>query len=151
MRSLVAPVESVTLDIRARAKLDVIDITERIELVVGGSGIEHGIALISCLHTTCGVIVNEYEDGLVEDLIRHLTVAVPEGYFAHDDLSRRTQNLQVGEPANGAAHVRQMFLTATSQTIPVVHGGLGLGTWQRILFVELDEPRPRAITVTVLG
>ena len=137
---------------RAVARFEPVDITADLERCVGSSGVRNGLAHVFCKHTTCGVLINEFEDGLVEDLVRAMETLVPQGYFAHDDLTRRTQNLQgPDEPPNGAAHVRQMLFGATSQSIPVVDGELGLGTWQRVLFLELDDPRPRSLTVTVMG
>ena len=139
-------------DVQAPGSPGIVDITEEIERAVARSGVAHGLANVFCRHTTCGVLINELEDGLTEDFVAAASALVPNEYFAHDDLSRRTQNLQgPDEPPNGAAHVKQMLFGATSQTVPVVDGVLALGTWQRVLFVELDDPRPRKLLITVLG
>lgn len=138
--------------VQAPASPGLVDITDEIERAVARSGVRHGLVNVFCRHTTCGILINEHEDGLTEDFIAAAAALVTDGYFAHDDLSRRTQNLQgPDEPPNGAAHVKQMLFGATSQTVPVVDGALALGTWQRVLFVELDEPRPRKLLITVLG
>jgi secondary thiamine-phosphate synthase enzyme len=138
--------------VRAMTRFEPVDITVDLERCVEDSGVRKGLAHVFCTHTTCGVLINELEDGLVEDLVRTMEALVPQGYFAHDDLTRRTQNLQgPDEPPNGAAHVRQMLFGSTSQSIPVIDGALGLGRWQRVLFLELDDPRPRDLLVTVLG
>ena len=73
-------------------------------------------------------------------------------YFAHDDMERRTQNLQEAhERQNGHAHVKQMLLSATSHSIPVAAGEPLLGRWQRLLFLELDDPKERQIMFHVIG
>ena len=140
------------LQVRAITRFEPVDITADLERCVANSGVRNGLVHVFCKHTTCGVVINELEDGLVEDLVRAMETLVPQGYFAHDDLTRRTQNLQgPDEPPNGAAHVRQMLFGSTEQSIPIVDGTLGLGTWQGVLFLELDDPRPRDLLVTVLG
>jgi secondary thiamine-phosphate synthase enzyme len=140
------------LVVRATACCEPVDITDDIERLIDASGVRNGLAHIFCKHTTCGVLINEFEDGLAEDLKRAMELLVPYGYFAHDDLTRRTQNLQgPDEPPNGAAHIRQMLFGATSQSVPVADGSLGLGTWQRVQFLELDDPRPRTLFITVMG
>ncbi|HEX2240746.1 MAG TPA: secondary thiamine-phosphate synthase enzyme YjbQ [Actinomycetota bacterium] len=138
--------------VEAPRRFAVVDLTQEVESLLRTSRIREGLVNIFCRHTTCGVIINELEDGLSEDLAWTLNHLVPDGYYAHDDLSRRTQNLQgPNEPANGSAHVRQILLNPTSQTVPVADGQLLLGRWQRILFLELDHPRPRGIYVSILG
>jgi secondary thiamine-phosphate synthase enzyme len=147
----VLPVTTV-LWVRATRALDVIDVTEEIQGIVNDARIRDGMTWVFCRHTTCGLTINEFEDGLVEDVLRRMSTVVKDDYFAHDDLARRTQNLQGrDEPANGAAHVRQIMFGSTSQAVPIVEGCLALGTWQRIWFVELDTPRPRELLVTTLG
>ena len=72
-------------------------------------------------------------------------------YYAHDDFSIRTQNLHPDERKNGHAHVKAMLLSATSHAIPVVAGEPAFGTWQRLIFVELDEPKDRTVSFHVFG
>lgn len=145
-------IHTIALRVQAGSSPGLIDITDEIAREVARSGIDHGVAHVFCRHTTCGLLINESEDGLAEDLKRTAAALVPDGYFAHDDLSRRTQNLQgTDEPPNGVAHVKQMLFGATSQMVPVIDGRLALGVWQRLLFVELDEPRPRKLLLSVLG
>jgi secondary thiamine-phosphate synthase enzyme len=140
------------LAVRAITRFEPVDITADLERCVETSGLRNGLAHVFCKHTTCGVVINELEDGLAEDLRRTMETLVPYGYFAHDDLTRRTQNLQgPDEPPNGAAHIRQLLFGATSQSIPVLDGALGIGRWQSVLFLELDDPRPRTLSITIMG
>ncbi|MDQ4065254.1 MAG: secondary thiamine-phosphate synthase enzyme YjbQ [Actinomycetota bacterium] len=152
MSLLNVAVRSLPLVVTSSDRRRVVDITADVERIVSEVSVVDGLVCIFCRHTTCGVVINEHEDGLIEDLFRCATDLIPDGYYAHDDLSRRTQNLQgPNEPANGPAHVRQLLFGATSQIVPVVDGRLALGRWQKVLFVEFDTPRPRELLVSLLG
>jgi secondary thiamine-phosphate synthase enzyme len=112
-----------------------------------------GAAIAFCEHTTCALLINEWEAGALADFRRHLTELVPhEGvYYAHDDFDVRTQNMHDDERKNGHAHVKAMLLSATSHAIPVSAGEPAFGIWQRLIFVELDEPKARRVTFHVFG
>ena len=99
------------------------------------------------------LVVNEWEDGALADFRRHLEDWVPhEGvYFAHDDFEIRTQNLHEDERRNGHAHVKAMMMGATSHAIPVAGGEPLFGQWQRLLLLELDEPKDRDVVLHVFG
>ena len=136
----------------ADRRLGFVDVTESLQRAIKDSAVTEGCAVVYCRHTTCGLLINEWEDGALEDLRQHLERLIPvNGYFRHDDLEVRTQNLQPGERANGWSHVLQMVLGGTSHTIPVAAGEPLLGRWQRLIFVELDEPRERSLLLHVFG
>ncbi len=136
----------------AERRASFFDVTEQLERAIKDSGVTEGCAVVFCRHTTCGVIINEWEDGVLEDLRRHLERLVPtDDYFAHDDLDVRTQNLQPNERANGWSHVTQMIVGGTSHAIPVAAGEPLLGRWQRLIFIELDEPKERTLLWHVFG
>ena len=121
-----------------------LDLTEDVRLHISRSGIRHGQVTVMTPHTTTAVAINESETGFLNDFRRLIGDLVPvEAYYEHDDHEIRTENLQEDEFINGHAHVRQMLVGATTVTVPVVDGQLLLGQWQRILFVELDQPRAR--------
>lgn len=130
-----------------------LDLTDDLRRAVKDAGITEGLVVAFCAHTTCALLINEWEDGALDDFRRHLTELVPhEGaYYRHDDFELRTQNLHPDERRNGHAHVKAMLLSATSHAIPVVDGEPTLGTWQRLLFFEMDEPKERTITLQVFG
>jgi secondary thiamine-phosphate synthase enzyme len=130
-----------------------LDLTDDLRRAVKDAGITDGVAVAFCAHTTCALLINEWEDGALDDFRRHLTGLVPhdDAYFRHDDFEIRTQNLQPDERANGHAHVKAMLLSATSHAIPVIGGEPSLGTWQRLMLLELDEPQERTITFQVIG
>jgi secondary thiamine-phosphate synthase enzyme len=140
------------LPVRSGGRLDVVDLTDDLRRAVKDSGVTEGFAVAFCPHTTCALLLNEWEEGALEDLRRRLNELIPETYYAHDDLERRTQNLQEGhERANGRSHVSQMLLGGASHAIPVEAGEPALGRWQRLLLVELDDARDRVVNLRVYG
>lgn len=122
------------IEIDTKERVEVIDITSSIEEFVKSSGIENGICLVYTMHTTTGLTVNEAERGLIKDMCRLMSSLIPEGAgYLHDKID-----------SNAHAHL-QALLLGNSITIPVNAGRPILGTWQRILFVELDGPRSRRL------
>jgi secondary thiamine-phosphate synthase enzyme len=138
--------------VRASEQMGCVDLTDDLARAVKDSGVTDGCSVTFCTHTTCNLFINELEDGALADLETRLNELVPGGiYYAHDDLKRRTQNLQPDERGNGRSHVIQMMLGGTSQTIPVSSGEPLLGRWQRLLLLELDEPKDRTCVFQIWG
>jgi secondary thiamine-phosphate synthase enzyme len=140
--------------LRTAGGLTVSDITEDVAATVRESGVRNGIACVYSPHTTCSVRVNEWEAGFLEDFATLLRRLVPnDGYYAHDDWDRRTENIcpEDMEIGNGHAHCMSMLLGPAGESIPVRDGELLLGTWQRVLFLELDRERDRRWLVQVVG
>jgi len=144
---------TVTVRVRPEGRLAFVDVTDDLRRAIKDSGVTDGCVVAFCVHTTCALLINEWEEGALADLAARLEALVPGNvYYAHDDPERRTQNLQEGhERRNGQAHVAQMLLGATSHAIPVSAGEPGLGQWQRLLLLELDEPKDRSIVFHVFG
>jgi secondary thiamine-phosphate synthase enzyme len=142
-----------TIQVTPGQRLDCLDLTDDLRRAIKDSGVTDGCAVAFCAHTTCALLINEWEDGAHEDLRKRLELLVPSDiYYAHDDLERRTQNLQEShERANGQSHVMQMVLGSTSHAIPVGAGEPLLGQWQRLLLLELDEPKARTVMFHVFG
>lgn len=141
-----------TTTIEADRRLGFVDLTEELTRAIKDAGVTSGCAVAYCAHTTCALIINEWEDGALDDLAARLERFIPrEDYFAHDDMSRRTQNLVEDERANGQAHVLQMIIGGTSHAIPVGDGEPMLGRWQRLFLLELDEPKARTVVWHVFG
>jgi secondary thiamine-phosphate synthase enzyme len=130
-----------------------VDLTDDLRRAIKDSGVTDGCAVAFCAHTTCTLLVNEWEDGALHDLRSRLDDMVPGGiYYAHDDLERRTQNLQEAhERANGRSHVTQMILGGSSHAIPIGGGEPLFGRWQRLLLLELDDPKERTVLFHVFG
>jgi secondary thiamine-phosphate synthase enzyme len=124
------------IEIDTHKSVEVIDITSRVEEALQKSRIEDGICLVYTLHTTTGLTINESDPDLVQDILKLLASLVPQGNsYLHDR-----------SDGNAHAHMRSMLL-GNSAAIPVEQKKLILGTWQRILFFELDGPRRRKILV----
>jgi secondary thiamine-phosphate synthase enzyme len=135
---------------------DVIDVTDACRALREDSGVVDGVLTVYTPHTTCAVKINERETCFLEDLRLFMEGLVPaDAYYRHDDFEIRDPETLAGrpedEPINGHAHIKQMLLGAASETIPVVDGRVALGPWQRVMFVELDQARPRTIRLQVQG
>ena len=140
------------LHFETTAANEFLDLTDDVREHVARSGVRHGQVTVMTPHTTTAVAINESETGFLNDFRRRIGEMVPvEGYYEHDDHEVRTENLQEDEFINGLAHVRQMLVGSTTVTIPIVEGELVLGRWQRILFVELDQPRARRTVLHTQG
>jgi secondary thiamine-phosphate synthase enzyme len=140
--------------LRTAGGLSVTDITDQVQEAVRESGVKDGVCCVYSPHTTCSVRVNEYERGFLEDFSVLLRRLVPtEHYYAHDDWDRRTENIapEDMEVGNGHSHCMSMLLGSAGESIPVQDGDLCLGTWQRVLFLELDRERDRRWQVQVVG
>ena len=128
------------------------DLTEIVRDTVNTSAVRHGQVTVYSPHTTTSVVVNESETGFLNDFRKLIGSVVPkDAYYEHDDHAVRTENLQEDEFINGHAHCRQLLVGQTSVTVPIVDGEMLLGRWQRILFVELDQPRDRRVFVHASG
>src|SRR5436189_3023480 len=144
---------TLTIQVRPERRHHFVDVTDDLRRAIKDSGVTDGCAVAFCAHTTAALLINEWEDGALADLRARLDALVPGGvYYAHDDLERRTQNLQEGhERENGRSHVAQMIVGGTSHAIPVVAGEPAFGQWQRLLLFELDEPKERSVLFHVFG
>jgi len=132
-----------TFSIKTKGEVHVIDISDRVSKVVRDSGLREGIGCIFTPHTTCAIVANEFEPGLMEtDLPAALERIVPKGSGRGHD--------HAGE-ANGHSHLRAAVL-GPSLAFPFSDGRPALGTWQQIVFVELDtQPRTREVVVQLVG
>ena len=137
------------LALRTGDGMGVVDITERVQACVARSGVAEGAAVVSGLHTTVALVVNEHEARLMDDLRTHfLRLVPPDAPYAHNDIHLR--DCPPDEPENAHAHLIAMML-GSSRTLAVHGGRLVLGRWQSLLLVELDGPRDRRVAVQVWG
>jgi secondary thiamine-phosphate synthase enzyme len=147
--SLVVATE--TIVVHTDHPLQILDITPRLQDYVRRSGLWTGIANVQVLHTTIGLLVNEREPLLFQDLEHTLERLAPRGLaYRHDDLDRRQPAPPPDERRNGHAHCRAMVLR-TAETLNVRQGALHLGRWQRVLLAELDGPQSRSVSLALLG
>jgi len=144
---------TLTIQVRPAGRHDFVDLTDDLRRAIKDAGVTEGCAVVFCAHTTCTLLVNEWEEGALQDFRARLDDLIPDDvYYAHDDLERRTQNLQEAhERANGRSHVSQMIVGGSSHAIPVGAGEPLFGQWQRLLLLELDEPKDRSVVFHVFG
>ena len=128
------------MEIVTSRQIEIVDITDGIERYVNDCGKEKGICLVYSLHTTTALIINEADEALLNDILKLMERIAPQAAgYQHDR----------GD-GNAHAHLRAALL-GNSVIIPVENGGLALGTWQRILFIEMDGPRKRRLSVRIIG
>ncbi len=124
-------------------EVDIIDITPMVQSIVDRSGIRNGMALVFVIGSTGAVTTIEYEPGLKKDLPAALERLFPKSIpYEHE---------KTWHDGNGHSHIRASFLKP-DLCVPIVDGTLVLGTWQQIVFVELDvRERKRRVAVQVMG
>ena len=133
--------EHITFDTKGHS--DIIDITRQVQQKISNSGLNDGSVLIFVPGATGALTTIEYEPGLVSDLQDALERIAPQGLeYAH--------NLKWGD-GNGHSHVRASLMSP-SLTVPFVDGKMTLGTWQQIIFIDMDNrSRSRKLVVQITG
>jgi secondary thiamine-phosphate synthase enzyme len=118
-----------------------INITQKVADLVARSGIKEGMVLVSAMHITAGVYVNDAEDGLIADIDEWLEHLAP---FREDYRHHRT-----GE-SNGDAHLKSL-LVHHEVIVPITGGKLDLGPWQQVYYAEFDGRRRKRVVVKAMG
>jgi secondary thiamine-phosphate synthase enzyme len=121
----------------------IVDLTEGVRSIVRRSEVEAGVAVVFAVGSTVAVTTMEYEPGGVADLQALLERLIPrEASYEHNVRNHDT---------NAHAHLRAAVI-GPSESVPVVRGELGLGTWQQVVLIDLDDrPRDRVVSVQVLS
>jgi len=120
---------------------DYIHITPQVESAVRKSGVKDGMVLVSAMHITAGVYVNDHESGLIQDIDEWLEKLAP---FNPD-----YRHHQTGED-NGDSHLKSM-LVHHEVIVPITAGKLDLGPWQRLFYAEFDGQREKRVVLKVMG
>jgi len=118
-----------------------IHITPQVETAVSKSGIREGMVLVSAMHITAAVYVNDHESGLIEDIDEWLEKLAP---FQQD-----YRHHQTGED-NGDSHLKSLLMHH-EVILPITDGKLDLGPWQRVFYAEFDGERPKRVIIKVMG
>lgn len=129
------------LTFNTKKRREFINITREIERVLQKSDIQEGMILVSAMHITSGIFVNDAEPGLHRDIEEWMLKLIPEG---HDYYHHRT-----GE-VNGDAHLRNLLL-GHQVIIPVTEGKTDLGQWQKVFYAEFDGQRSKRVIIKVMG
>jgi secondary thiamine-phosphate synthase enzyme len=131
------------IDLQTKKELEIIDITNKVQEILKNFRLENGFVIIFIPGSTGAVTTIEFEPGLLEDFSRMLERISP-----RDAIYEHEKRLHDG---NGHSHVRASLI-GPSLTIPFNNSKLILGTWQQIVFVELDvRPRSRQLHIQVVG
>ena len=122
-------------------KRDYVNVTERVARAVANSGISEGMALVSAMHITAAIYVNDADNGLIQDIDTWLEQLAPfkEGYLHH----------RTGE-TNGDAHLKSLLMHH-EVIVPITKGLLDLGPWQQIYYAEFDGQRQKRVIIKIMG
>jgi secondary thiamine-phosphate synthase enzyme len=117
-----------------------VNITDPVSVVVGRSGIREGLCLVSAMHITAAVYVNDNESGLIRDIEAWADRLAPPSDYEHH---------RTGE-SNGDAHLKNLLL-GHQVVLPVSGGRLDLGPWEQVFYAEFDGQRRKRVIVKVIG
>ena len=129
------------LTINTKKHREYINITGQVENALAKSGIREGMILVSAMHITAGVWVNDAEDGLLEDIDEWLEKLAP--------FRRDYRHHQTGE-TNGDSHLKSL-LVHHEVIVPVTASRLDFGPWQQVYYAEFDGRRPKRVIIKVMG
>jgi secondary thiamine-phosphate synthase enzyme len=124
-----------------KARQEFVRITDQVAAIVAKSGVTDGMVLVSAMHITSGVYVNDWEDGLIHDFQVWLEKLAPSGL---DYRHHRT-----GED-NADAHLKRTLM-GHQVTLPITAGALDLGPWEQVFYAEFDGRRRKRVVVKVMG
>ncbi len=129
------------LTIQTARRYEIRDITDDVARIVATANVAEGMVLVSAMHITASVFVNDHEPGLWSDIMTWLEELAP---AKADYLHHRT-----GED-NADAHLKRMLL-GQQVLLPITNGALDLGPWERVHYGEFDGRRPKRVIVKVMG
>jgi secondary thiamine-phosphate synthase enzyme len=129
------------LTFNTKKRRDYLNITDEVARAVAESGVQEGFALVSAMHITASVYVNDAEDGLIQDIDEWLEKLAPTrpDYRHH----------QTGED-NGDAHLKNLLMHH-QVLLPITSGELDLGTWQQVYYAEFDGQRRKRVIIKIIG
>ena len=124
-----------------KRRQEFVRITDEVAEIVARSGVKEGLALVSAMHITAGVYVNDWENGLIADFQAWLEKLAPAGLpYKHH---------QTGED-NADAHLKRTIM-GHQVTLPITAGKLDLGPWEQVFYAEFDGQRRKRVIVKIIG
>ena len=124
-----------------KQRQEFVRITDEVRAIVQRSGVRDGMVLVSAMHITAAVYVNDWEDGLIHDFQEWLERLAPAG--------RPYRHHQTGED-NADAHLKRTLM-GHQVVVPITDGGLDLGPWEQVFYAEFDGQRKKRVVVKVMG
>ena len=137
------------LTFETRHRRELVRITEEVAALAASSGIEEGMVLVSAMHITAAVFVNDDEPGLHADIEEWLQRLAPGPSADGRTPGPDYRHHRSGED-NGDAHLKNLLL-GHQVTLPVTAGRLDLGPWQQVFYYEFDGRRPKRVVLKVIG
>jgi secondary thiamine-phosphate synthase enzyme len=135
------PVHTDYLWFNTSKRQEIVRITDEVSAIVKASGVMEGMVLVSAMHITAGVYVNDWESGLITDIQVWLEKLAPAGLpYRHH---------QTGED-NADAHLKRTIL-GHQVMLPITAGALDLGPWEQVFYAEFDGQRRKRVVVKVMG
>jgi len=122
-------------------KREIVRITDEVAAIVKTSGVQEGMVLVSAMHITAAVYVNDWESGLMHDFQVWLEKLAPSGLDYHHH--------QTGED-NADAHLKRTLM-GHQVMLPITNGKLDLGPWEQVFYAEFDGQRRKRVVVKVMG
>ncbi len=123
-----------------KARKALVNITPDVEKAVKASGVQEGLCLVSAMHITAGIIVNDEEDGLKADILDWVEKLAPAANYRHH---------LTGED-NGDAHLKRILIHHQA-TLPITKGKLDLGPWEQVFYAEFDGLRKKRVVLKIIG
>jgi secondary thiamine-phosphate synthase enzyme len=123
-----------------RKRHELVNVTDRLAEIVATAGVAEGFCLVSAMHITAAIWVNDEESGLKEDVMEWLERLAPAGDYRHH---------QTGED-NADAHLKRTLLHH-QVILPITQGRLDLGPWEQVFYAEFDGRRKKRVIVKILG
>jgi len=138
------------IEIKSTSQIEFIDITDKVEEIIGNSGVREGQVLAYSPHTSASIVINHNEPMLIQDFMRVLYRLVPMGdRYSHDLFEIGRAKTSDGR-SNGHSHCKNLLL-GVSETVPIEKGKMILTERQNIFLVELDGARTRDVIIQVIG
>ncbi len=128
----------ITFEIKTTNKDEIVDITDNINDLIGKSGKRNGVIVLSVLHTTCGLTTADLDPGTDLDLLQALRKMLPKISYRHPH-----------DPSHTPDHILSSII-GTSLSLIFENQTLSLGTWQRVILVELNGPKEREISYSIM-
>jgi len=126
---------------QTKQRREIVRITDEVAAIVHASGVREGMALVSAMHITAAVYVNDWEGGLIQDIQAWLEKLAPTGLdYRHH---------QTGED-NADAHLKRTVM-GHQVMLPITKGALDLGPWEQVFYAEFDGQRKKRVVVKVMG
>jgi secondary thiamine-phosphate synthase enzyme len=133
-------------EVNSEERLDLIDLTQKVRELFNGSMVKEGMLYLHSMHTTTAIMINEWQQALLDDLKSFLREVVDDkDYFWHND-PEHSDCVR----SNASSHLRSSLLSHNVM-VPIEEGKLVLGQWQSIIFADLDGPQKRSVFAQIIG